>query len=132
MTGDAPVTVAWMAPSPAPADSSRALESWAHAHGLTVALPRVDVPQALPVDAHKGDEVERLVDKVRDAITARDADAADRAIAAAEATLRAHPELPQAAWAMAEVERARSTRFRRLPPLDEDAAERAWMRAEAL
>jgi hypothetical protein len=33
---------------------------------------------------------------------------------------------------MAEVERARSSRFRRLQPLDEEAAERAWMRAEAL
>jgi hypothetical protein len=33
---------------------------------------------------------------------------------------------------MAEVERARSTRWRRVPPTDPEAADRAWLRAEAL
>ena len=33
---------------------------------------------------------------------------------------------------MAEIERARSTRWRRIAPLDAEAAERAWLRAEAL
>ncbi len=134
MTADAPVTLVWMAAAAEAPDpeTARALESWARAHGVKLELPRADTPRALPVDAHAGDDVERLLDRVRDAIAGRDADAADHALAAAEATLRAHPELPQGAWLMAEVERARSTRFRRLPPLDEEAAERAWMRAEAL
>jgi hypothetical protein len=33
---------------------------------------------------------------------------------------------------MAELERARSTRFRRVPPVDDEAADRAWVRAEAI
>jgi hypothetical protein len=134
VTADAPVTLVWMAAAaqaPEP-EAARALESWARAHGVKLELPRVETPRALPVDTHAADDVERLLDRVHDAIAGRDADAADHALAAAEATLRAHPELPQASWLMAEVERARSTRFRRLPPLDEEAAERAWMRAEAL
>jgi hypothetical protein len=133
VTGDAPVTLVWMAPALAPEpEQARALASWARAHGVRLELPRTETPRAIPVDLHAGDDVERLLDRVRDAIAGRDAEAADRALAAAESTLRAHPELPQASWLMAEVERARSMRFRRLPPLDEEAAERAWMRAEAL
>jgi hypothetical protein len=133
VTADAPVTLVWMAPAQAPdAEQSRALASWARAHGMTLELPRTEVPRAIPVDVHAGDDVERLLDRVRDAIAGRDADGADRAIAMAESTLRAHPELPQASWVMAEVERARSARLRRLPPVDEEAADRAWMRAEAL
>jgi len=133
VTADAPVTLVWMAPAPAPdAEQSRALASWARAHGVRLELPRTEAPRAIPVDARAGDDIEKLLDRVRDAIAGRDAEAADRTLAAAESTLRAHPELPQASWLMAEVQRARSARFRRLPPLDDEAAERAWMRAEAL
>jgi len=133
VTGDAPVALVWMAPALAPdGEQSRALASWARAHGVTLELPRPERRRTIPVDRHVGDEVERLLDRVRDALAGRDAEAADHALAAAESTLRAHPELPQASWLMAEVERARSARFRRLPPLDEEAAERAWMRADGL
>lgn len=133
MTGDAPVTLVWMAAATAPdPEQSRALASWARAHGVRLDVPRTETPKAIPVDARAGDDVERLLDRIHDAIAGRDAEAADRALAEAESPLRAHPELPQASWLMAEVERARSARFRRLPPLDEDAAERAWIRAEAL
>jgi hypothetical protein len=121
-----------MAPAPPEAEQARALASWARAHGVTLEPPRTESPRPLAVDPHAGDDVERLLDRIRDAIAARDADAADRAIALAESTLRAHPELPQASWMMAEVERARSERLHRLTPVDEEAAERAWMRAEAL
>jgi hypothetical protein len=122
-----------MAPSSAPdPEQAQALASWARAHGVRLEPGRTEAPQSVPVDPRAGNEVERLLDRVRDAIAGRDAEAADHALAAAESTLRAHPELPQASWLMAEVERARSARFRRLPPLDEEAAERAWMRAEAL
>jgi hypothetical protein len=122
-----------MAPALAPdEDQQRALASWARAHGVKLELPRTETPRAIPVDPHAGDDVEKLLDRVHDALAGRDAEAADRALAAAESILRAHPELPQASWLMAEVERARSARFRRLPPLDDEAAERAWVRAEAL
>jgi hypothetical protein len=65
-------------------------------------------------------------------MAAADGGAVDRALASAESLLRAHAELPQAAWLMAEVERSRATRWRRIPPMDVDAADRAWARAESL
>ncbi len=86
----------------------------------------------LTVDAHIADDVERLLDRARDAMAARDGDAVDRMLEAASATLKEHPELPQAAWLMAEVERSRSTRMRRIAPVDEAAAAVAWARAEAM
>ena len=76
--------------------------------------------------------MERALDRARDAIAARDAQGVDRALAGAEGLLRAHPELPQSAWQLAELERIRSTRLRRVPPVDVDGAERAWARALAL
>jgi hypothetical protein len=76
--------------------------------------------------------VESMLESARDAIAARERQQADRALESAESLLRAHPELPQGAWLMAEVERAWSTRFRRVPPLDVEAADRMWARAEAL
>jgi hypothetical protein len=51
-------------------------------------------------------------------------------LARAEATLREHPELPQAAWLRAEVARAWSVRWLRAG--DEERAKRAWQRAAAL
>jgi hypothetical protein len=139
VTADAPVTLQWLggARSAGPdADQGRALTAWARAHGVRLALPRDERPPAIPEDARSAaelrDEVERWLDRVRDAIAGRDADAAERGLATAESALRAHPELPQASWLMAEVERARASRFRRVPPVDEEAADRAWMRAEAL
>jgi hypothetical protein len=83
-------------------------------------------------DTKVAEEVDDLVDRARDAIAAADGQSADRALAAAEGRLRAHPELPNAAWLMAEVERCRSTRWRRVPPVDAEAADRSWLRAEAL
>lgn len=137
MTADAAdqppsTTLAWIAAEAPDGAQSRALAAWARAHGVRLEAPRDERPPVLAVDPHAADDVERLLERARDAIAARDADAVDRALAAATSTLRAHPELPQAAWLMAEVERARSTRLRRVPPVDEEAAERAWRRAEAL
>jgi hypothetical protein len=132
VTVDAPATVAWLAPEPPDADQSRALASWAHAHGVRLVSPRPASAPVLRIDEHAADEVERALDRARDAIAARDGEGVDRALAAAETLLRAHPELPEAAWQMAEVERTRSARLRRVPPVDENAAERAWGRAAAL
>lgn len=125
-------TLVWMAPDAPDVTQARALAAWASAHGVKLTMPESARPSTIVVNESDADDVERLLDRVRDAIAARDADGADRALAAAESTVRAHPELPQAAWLMAEVERARSTRFRRIAPLDEGAADRAWMLAEAL
>jgi hypothetical protein len=132
VTADAATTLAWIAVDPPEPQRARALSGWARAHGVTLAPPTVERLPALAVDPRVADQVETLLDRARDALAARDGDGVDRALSAAESALRAHPELPQAAWLMAEVERARSTRFRRLAPADDEAAERAWARAEAI
>jgi hypothetical protein len=132
VTADAPATLVWIAPEPPDGGQSRALETWARGRGITLVPPGGEKPKALAVDPHAADEVESLLDRARDALAARDGDAVDRALGAAEATLRAHPELPQAAWLMAEVHRARSVRLRRVPPVDVEAADRAWALAESI
>lgn len=132
MTADAAVTVAWIAPEAPDADQQKTLASWARAHGVTLVSPSQAKVPPLHVDEHLSDEIERALDRARDAMVARDGDAVDRALATAESTLRAHPELPQAAWQMAEVLRNRLARLRRIPPVDLEAAERVWTRAQAL
>jgi hypothetical protein len=128
------VTVAWVAQAPEDdrGPEARALESWASAHGVELAPARDETPRAIVVDLRVADDVDALLDRARDAIAARDANGADAALAGAESMLRVHPELPQGAWLMAEVERTRSTRWIRVLPADTEAAGRAWTRAQAL
>jgi hypothetical protein len=132
VTADAAVTLAWIAPDAPDAEQTKTLASWASAHGVKLVSPAHAKVPALNVDERVADDVERALDRARDAMVARDGDAVDRVLATAESSLRAHPELPQAAWQMAEVLRTRSARLRRIPPTDADAAERAWTRAQAL
>ena len=132
MTADVPVTLAWLAPEAPDAGQRRTLASWAQAHGVRLVSPLDAKAPALAVDERMPDDVERALDRARDGMVARDAEMVDRALAVAEVSLRAHPELPQAAWQMAEVLRTRSARLRRIPPADLDASERAWVRAQAL
>jgi hypothetical protein len=129
---DTPATIVWIAPGLPDETQVRSIASWAQAHSRALSAPRDEPPPALRVDLSIAEEVERALEHARDAMAARDAAAVDASLTAAEAALRAHPELPQAAWLMAEVERARSTRWRRVPPTDAIAADRAWLRAEAL
>jgi hypothetical protein len=132
VTADAPATLVWIAPDAPDAAATRALATWASVHGVVLQAPRDERPRSLAIDPGIADQVEALLDRARDAIAAREGDAIDRATASAEDLLRVHPELPQAAWLMAEVQRARSTRWRRVLPADPEAAEREWLRAEAL
>jgi hypothetical protein len=137
VTAAAVATLVWLATptsvrrSP-DAEEHRAIAAWARAHGVVLDFPAEGRPPALTVDPSTPDRVEDLLDRTRDAVAAGDANAADAALDRAEALLRAHPELPQAAWLMAEVERARSVRWRHLSPADPSAADRAWTRADAL
>jgi hypothetical protein len=130
--GDAPATIVWVSPEPPSAAESQAVSGWARAHGVRLAPPANPHPATLTVDLGVADVVEDLLDRARDAIAARDGEGVERATSTADALLRAHPELPQAAWLMAEVERTRATRWRRVPPEDVEAADRAWGRAAAL
>lgn len=121
-----------MAPEPPDSEQTRSLSSWSRAHGVKLVAPARAAPLALTVDARIADAVEARLETARDAIGARDGDGADRALSSADGMLRAHPELPQAAWLMAEVERSRAARWRRVQPTDPEAADGAWLRAEAI
>jgi hypothetical protein len=131
---DAPATLVWIAPDAPDAQQSRAMSSWALAHSVKLVAPPIERPPALASNGgeHVSDDVEILLERARDAIVAHDAEGADRALSDAESLLRVHPEVPQAAWLMAELERCRSTRWSRMPSPDPEAAERAWKRADAL
>jgi hypothetical protein len=121
-----------MAPEPPDSAQARALSSWARAHGVRLAAPERAAAHPLAVDPGIAENVEVLLESARDAIAAHEGAGADRALSTAESMLRAHPELPQAAWLMAEVDRERAAQWRRVPPTDAEAAEAAWLRAEAI
>jgi hypothetical protein len=131
VTADAATTVVWAAEAP-DARAEAALESWARAQGRTLVAPADVVPVRLSVDLAVVDTIENGLDDARDAIAAGSADEADRAIATTARLLHAHPELPNAAWLMAEVERARATRLERIAPADPNGAKQAWANADAL
>ncbi|MEO7111268.1 MAG: hypothetical protein ABI183_12590 [Polyangiaceae bacterium] len=117
----------------APSDrAARALVAWGEARGITIGIAtRSNVP-AIAVDSSIADSVEKELTSARDALTRLDADATEHALVRARALLRAHPELPQAAWLLAEVERGWSARWMRISPPDPDRAARAWQRAAEL
>lgn len=137
MSGPDDVTVVWVAPEGGVGtpreDSRRAIAEWARARGLRLrpAGGTVSSP-AVALDLGVADRVEKELDRSREAVAAADADAAERALARAEALLRDHPELPQAAWLRAEVSRSWASRWTRLEPRDEQRAQAAWQDADAL
>jgi hypothetical protein len=128
------VTLVWIAAQPPDAAQARSLSEWANTHSVALSAPTEDPPRGEPSkgSAPIADEVETSLERARDALAARDAGAADDLLATAEAALRGHAELPQAAWLMAEVERCRAVRWDRLAPRDEAARDRALARASAL
>ena len=129
MTADA--VVLWLDDGAARETAAHALEAWAKAHGVVLGAPAPPIA-GLPIDPGVGDRIEAELEKARDAIATTDAEAVDGALARALALLDAHPELPQAAWLRAEVERSRATRWLRLAPRDDAQARAAWAAAAAL
>jgi hypothetical protein len=128
---EASATLVWLTPEAPNAEQRAALAAWAQARGVLLTLPGAD-PAPLETNGQVADLVENEVERARDELAARNAEAVARSLDAAEALLRTHPELPQAAWLMAEVERTRAALWRRVAPLDPLAAARAWSRAQAL
>ena len=114
------------------AAAAYALDEWAKAHGVALALPQPTVTTGTPVDLEIGERVEQELGRAREAIAATDGDGVDQALARAEALLRGHPELPEGAWLRAEVERSWASRWLRLAPRDEARARTAWEHAAAL
>ncbi len=124
--------VVWTSPADERSAAAEALARWARARGVVLLAPEHVVRPTQAIDLHSGDEVEAELARARDALSALDVDAAETALVTARETLRAHPELPQAAWLMAEVLRGWATRWARAEPRDEERAERAWASAAAL
>lgn len=125
---DAPVV--WMDAAPETVPSI--LQTWASARGLKLVSPSEGGQHAIAVDGTIATRVEEDLKSAREMTTQHDADRAERSLARAEALLRAHPELPQAAWLLAEVERGWAARFFQLEPRDVDRAARHWRAAAAL
>lgn len=129
MSDEAPVV--WLDEGEAREDAVRALGEWARARGVRLGGLE-ERPPGTQLDVSLGDRAERELERAREAIGATDADTAERALARVEALLRDHPELPQAAWLRAEVERTWSARWLRVEPRDEARARTAWENAQAL
>jgi hypothetical protein len=128
-------TVVWIAPAPPRVGEERAIAAWAEAKHLRLFPPADAAYPALPSDPRidgTAAAIDEHLARARDAITAGDGSAADVAVAAAEESVLRHPELPNAAWLLAEVLRTRATRLRRIAPADRAEADRLWRRAAAL
>ncbi|HEX4514765.1 MAG TPA: hypothetical protein VH054_14550, partial [Polyangiaceae bacterium] len=107
-------------------------QTWASARGLRLVAPSEGGQHAIAVDPAIASHVEEDLRVAREMTAQHDADRAERALARAEALLRAHPEIPQAAWLLAEVERGWAARFSQLEPRDVERAARHWRAAAAL
>lgn len=133
MSGADDVAVVWVAPAEGRDDAVSALAEWARVRGVALlSSPDGRDVRPLRVELAVSDRIEKELERAREAIAALDADPAERALARAEATLREHPELPQAAWLRAEVHRAWAARWSRVEPRDDARAELAWQEADAL
>jgi hypothetical protein len=134
VTADASAAIAWLWLAQAPPDAEQALtlSAWAQSNRVELIQPSNVVPATLTVDPALAGAIEAHLERARDAAAARDEDEVDRALGSAHNLLEAHAELPNAAWLLAEVERARSARWRRMRPALREEADRAWSRAEAL
>jgi hypothetical protein len=127
MSVDAPVV--WLAEETP--EAALALSQWASARGVRIAAPAAALPSRTYAEAEVT-QVEQALARAREAVAQLDADGAERLLARAEARLRAHPELPQAPWLMAEVQRGWAARFARVEPHDDGRAKRALAAADSL
>jgi hypothetical protein len=111
------------------------LEGYAHGRLLRLEAPRESAaaPRAVP-SAYAADvvaEIEALLEEARSANASLEPARALAALARAERLVREHPELPQAAWSMAEVLQL-SADVEGSAPGGADAARALAQRAEAL
>jgi hypothetical protein len=125
------VAVLWLDHGDGREDAARALATYARARGIHI-VPPEEQPSPVVIDPALADQVERELARAREGIAAADAAAAEGAIARAEALVRSHPELPNAAWLRAEVDRAWAARFARVEPRDETRARAAAASAAAI
>jgi hypothetical protein len=91
------IVVLWLGSAPPLPEQRTDIAAWARAHGLSAIAPAVD--PAASDEARLVEQIEALLEEAR---SAPDGTAGSSAFELAEALLSAHPELPQAAWLMAE------------------------------
>ncbi len=133
MTADVrDIPVLWLSLEPSGSAARASLEGWARARGLRLVLPGDDPSPTLAYPADVVATIEQELIQAREAVTAQDTAAAERALAHAEGELARHPELPQASWLLAEVDRALAARFTRLAPRDPERAAAAFREARGL
>ena len=108
------------------------LQAWAATRGLRLVFPREGGSYAISVDPSLSKAVEDSLHQARELLAQHDADGTERALAHADGLVRAHPELPQAAWLLAEIERGWAARFAQLEPIDALRAQRHWRAAASL
>jgi hypothetical protein len=102
--------------------ASAELAAWARSRGVTLTGPSDDSRRTLAYPESVAAQIEAELTRAREATTALDAEGADRSLERAESTLLAHPELPQAAFLLAEVLRARAARASTVAPKDPELA----------
>lgn len=128
MTAEA-APVVWVAEETP--EAALALSQWASARGVRIVPPTAPL-HSLAYSESEVVQIEQALARAREAVAQLDADGAERQLARAEQGLRAHPELPQAAWLMAEVQRGWAARYGRVEPRDDARAKRALGFADAL
>lgn len=112
----ATLTLVWLgARQPDPATSA-ALAAWAEANAVRLEGPRHELPTETDRDASIAGRCETLLEQARDQLQAGDESSASALLAELDQTLRAHPELLQAGWLMAERYRAEARLLRSTSP----------------
>jgi hypothetical protein len=96
------LVVLWLGAQAARPAFDADLDAWAQARWVKLAEPAANAPAGLAYDDAIASQVEDLLERARIATGSLDDDTARKRLDDAERSLRAHPELPQSAWLMAE------------------------------
>jgi hypothetical protein len=126
----AAVVVVWLGTASTRAAHEPDLASWAASRLVGLEEPEPDGRAGPPShDEAASSRIEGLLSEARGGTYSTDPTAAEVSLDAAEAQLREHPDLPEAAWLMAEAWRARAEIVRSRSP---ELAAELGRRAEAL
>lgn len=108
----------WLASTPASPEQERQIAAWAERQGQRVTEARKAAGLSVTNLGATATHIEGALERARLALGALDAPAAETALDEARRLLRAHPELPQAAWLFADL---LSLEAELLPPGERDA-----------
>ena len=123
-------TTVWVAEDPRSDVAKKALDEWVRGRGARIT--RAQPNRTVTVDRSISVQIESELAKAKDAILAGETERAEARLAAVSTLVRLHPELTEAAWLRAEVDRAWATRFVRLEPKDPARALSWLLEAEGL